>query len=188
MKTKNQLFSHLLAAVCAILVIIVDQWTKNLVVARLSPPDSGKLVPLVGDYLSLYYIQNWNSAMGLFSNPILLTVLIAVALIVLLYLYIRWFSRGPAIYKILFGLILGGAIGNLMDRFIRGGYVVDFIYFRIPQLNFKFYIFNVADAAISVAVLLLFVLLLFSDIRQARKPEPVMSDAQAADTSRSKPS
>ncbi|GER91897.1 lipoprotein signal peptidase [Dictyobacter vulcani] len=173
MKTKKPVYSHLLAALCAICVIIVDQWTKNMVVERLSPPDSGRIVSLLGDYLSLYYIQNWNSAMGLFTNPILLVILISVAMLVLVTLYIRWFSRGPLVYKILFGLIMGGAIGNLLDRFIRGGYVVDFIYFRIPQIGFKFYIFNVADAAISVAVFLLFVFMLFTDIRQPKKPETV---------------
>ncbi|GCE07071.1 signal peptidase II [Dictyobacter aurantiacus] len=182
MKTKNELISHLIALLSAICVVLLDQWSKNQVVEHLSPPDSGRSVSLLGDYLSLYYVRNWNSAMGLLTNPALLAVLIVVALVVLISFYWRLFRRGPLVYKILFGLILGGAAGNILDRFIRGGYVVDFIYFRIPQIGFRFYIFNIADAAISVGVALLFILLLFSDVRRPRREDP---DNEQADTTSS---
>ncbi len=75
-------------------------------------------------------------------------------------------NSGPLVYKLVFGLIIGGAIGNLIDRAHNAGYVVDFIAFRIPEIGFRFAIFNVADACISVGVFLLFVLVLFSGLRQ----------------------
>ncbi len=96
------------------------------------------------------------------TNTAVLVVLIAVALIVVGYIYVRILNKGPLYYKIIFGLIIGGALGNVIDRIHNGGYVVDFIAFRIPQINFYFAIFNVADACITIGVVLLFVCIFFT--------------------------
>jgi len=65
------MISHGLTAFVVVFVVVVDQWTKALVVEYLGPPNSGRMVPVIGDYLTLYYIQNKDSAMGLLSNGIL---------------------------------------------------------------------------------------------------------------------
>ncbi|HEX3642432.1 MAG TPA: signal peptidase II, partial [Ktedonobacteraceae bacterium] len=78
--------------------------------------------------------------------------------------YSRIRNSGPLSYKLIFGLIIGGALGNLLDRVIHGGYVVDFISFRIPEIGFYFAIFNIADSSICIGVLLLFVLVVFSGL------------------------
>ena len=148
------------ALLVTIVVIVLDQWTKSLVVTYLSPPES-RSVPLVGQYLILYYIQNSGAAFSMLTNTAVLVVLIAVALIVVGYIYLRVLNSGPLYYKVIFGLIIGGALGNVIDRIHNGGYVVDFIAFRIPQINFYFAIFNVADACITIGVLLLFVFIFF---------------------------
>jgi signal peptidase II len=155
-----------LALLTVIVVIVLDQWTKALVVEYLSPPYTGPVVPLIGNYLTLYYIQNNGAAFGLFANTIALVLLIAAAVGVISYLYARMFNTGPLVYKLIFGMIIGGAAGNLLDRAIRGGYVVDFIYFRIPEIGYHFAIFNLADASISVGVFLLFVFILFGGLRK----------------------
>jgi signal peptidase II len=103
-------------------------------------------------------------------------LLIAVAIGVIAYLYIRNINTANLWYKLIFGLIIGGALSNLFDRVLHGGYVVDFISFNIPQLNFHFAIFNLADAAISVGVVLLFVALLFGSIT---KPEEAVEKSKA---------
>lgn len=154
-----------LALLTVIVVVTIDQWTKALVVENLSPPDSGRLVPVIGDYLTLYYIQNSGAAFGLFANNFALVALIAVAIGVISYFYLRMLNSGSLAYKLIFGMIIGGAAGNLIDRVRHSGYVVDFIYFRIPQIGFHFAIFNVADASISVGVFLLFVFVLFGGLR-----------------------
>lgn len=154
-----------------VLVIVVDQWTKSLVVAHMSPPGSGNTIPLIGRYLVLDYIQNSGAAFGVFANQAVLVVFIAVAICVVAYLYIRILNSGPLIYKIVFGMIIGGALGNLIDRFHNGGVVTDFISFRIPEINYYFAVFNVADACISVGVVLLFVLVLFSGFRHEKKED-----------------
>lgn len=149
------------ALLVTIIVIVLDQWTKFLVVTHLSPPES-KSVSLVNPYLILYYIQNSGAAFSMLKNTAVLVVLIAVAMIVVGYIYLRVLNHGPQFYKVIFGLIIGGALGNVIDRIHNGGYVVDFIAFRIPQINFYFAIFNVADACITIGVLLLFVFIFFS--------------------------
>jgi NhaP-type Na+/H+ or K+/H+ antiporter len=88
----------------------------------------------------------------------LLVVFILIAVGVVGYFYSRIYNSGPLSYKLIFGLIIGGALGNLLDRVIHGGSVVDFISFRIPEIKFYFAIFNIADASISMGVLLLFII------------------------------
>jgi signal peptidase II len=157
-----------LALLVVAVIIVLDQWTKSLVVTHLGPPDGGPTVVLIRNYLVLYYIQNGGAAFGSFKNNALLIVFIAVAICVVTYLYIRIVNSGPLIYKIVFGMIIGGALGNLIDRAHHGGLVTDFISFRIPEMNFYFAIFNIADACISVGVVLLFILFLFGGLRHEK--------------------
>lgn len=171
MKVSRARIYDILALLTIIIVIALDQWTKALVVEHLSPPDSGQPVPLIGDYLTLYYIQNSGAAFGMFANTFVLAVLIAAAIAVIAYLYLRILNTGPLALKLIFGMIIGGAAGNLIDRIHHGGYVVDFIFFRIPQIGFSFAIFNLADASISVGVFLLFVFMLFSGLRRSNDSE-----------------
>jgi signal peptidase II len=143
-----------------IVIAILDQWTKQLVVERLSLE---KVVPFpfLGHNLAFEYTQNSGAAFSMLKGNALLALFILAAIGVVGYFYSRMWNTGPLIYKLVFGLIIGGALGNLVDRVIHGGYVVDFISFRIPEIGFYFAIFNVADASISIGVFLLFVLLLF---------------------------
>ncbi len=148
------------ALLTALVVLIADQWTKSLVVAHLGPPNFGPIVPVIGQYLEFYYITNTGAAFSMFdTNGPILILLIIVAVVVIVYLYLRMLNSGPLIYKLVFGLIIGGAAGNLLNRFTIGS-VVDFIWFRIPQIGFSFAIFNLADASISIGVILLFISLL----------------------------
>ena len=156
-----------LALLTVLIVIGLDQWTKALVVQRLSPPKSQPPIPLIGEYLTIFYVQNNGAAFSMFANSTILIVLIAVAIAIVAYLYYRILNSGSLAYKIIFGMIIGGAIGNLIDRAMHGGYVVDFVFFRIPEIGYRFAIFNIADASISVGVFLLFVMTVASSLRRS---------------------
>jgi signal peptidase II len=170
-KHKRVRIYDALALLTAAIVLILDQWTKAWVVTNLSPPYFGPRIPIIGDYLVLFYIKNSGAAFSLLSNNVILLLLIAVAIGLISYLYLRALNTGSLWYKLIFGLIIGGAIGNLLDRIRHSGYVIDFISFRIPQANFYFAIFNIADAAISTGVFLLFIALLFGGLnKQGRNP------------------
>lgn len=181
MKVSRERLYDVLSLLTAVIIIALDQWTKALVVQYLSPPDTGHLVPIIGDYLSLDYVQNNGAAFSMLANTAVLAVLIAVAIAVIVYLYLRILNTGPLALKLIFGMIIGGAAGNLIDRVHHGGYVVDFIFFQIPQIGFRFAIFNVADASISVGVFLLFVFLLFSSFKQSKADSDETEGARGED-------
>jgi signal peptidase II len=177
-----------LALLTATLVITFDQWTKALVVANYSPPGSKAEIPLLGKYLVIAYIQNSGAAFGLFAehNGGLLAIFIIGAIGVVAYLYARVINAGSLASKIVFGMIIGGAVGNLIDRARHSGYVVDFISFRIPEINYYFAIFNIADACISVGVFLLFIFMLFGNPYQSEKTEKEKPVPQPTVTSSTK--
>jgi signal peptidase II len=136
-------------------VVLLDQLTKLLVVGQMELYETIPVIP----GLNLTHIRNSGVAFGMFSTaefaykPLVMTAVALLALVgVGLYatqlpLAHRWARAGLA-------LILGGAAGNLVDR-ARQGYVVDFVdaYWK----GWHFWVFNVADAAISVGVGLLIV-------------------------------
>src|SRR5260370_25411326 len=146
----------------------MDQWTKALVVEHLSSYDTGPKIYLIGQYLLLFFIRNNGAAFSLFANSIVLVGLIILVVGANSYIYARKINTGSMAIKLIFGMIVGGALGNIIDRVRHAGYVVDFIAFRIPQIGFYFAIFNIADAAISVGVFLLFVALLFGSFPRPR--------------------
>ena len=183
--TRRARIYDAIALLIVIVIIALDQWTKSLVIAHLGPPEGGPTVPLIGHYLVLQYIQNSGAAFGSFKNNAVLIVFIALAICVVAYLYIRIINSGPLIYKIVFGMIIGGALGNLIDRAYHGGLVTDFIFFRIPEINFYFAIFNIADACISVGVFLLFVLVLFGGLRHTKKNSAVSDPVKTPSNAKS---
>ena len=129
-------------------IIVADQLTKAWIRATIAP---GASVSIVGDYLRLVHSQNNGALFGLFRESAILFGLASIVVIGLIVTYHARSGRSPYM-SVALGLLLGGAIGNLIDR-LRLGYVVDFVDAGIG--NVRWYTFNVADAAISFAIILL---------------------------------
>jgi signal peptidase II len=139
----------------AAVVLVADWVTKRMVAAAIPPHD---VVRIVGDWVRLTYIKNPGAAFGLFpgSRPVLIAVSVAAVLIVVT---VAW-RRTTRLHTVLpLGLILGGAIGNLIDR-VLAGQVVDFIQIGIPP-DLYWPVFNVADSAVTIGVVWLAVGLVF---------------------------
>jgi signal peptidase II len=153
--------NDLIMVATGVLVIFLDQLVKQWITQYFhgKPPDSK--IPILGDTLDLISVKNRGVAFSLLEGRESLYVLIALAVAVVVWLYWRLRNSPSVLIKVIFGLIIGGAIGNLIDR-LRLGYVVDFIHFQIPAIGFNFAVFNVADSSITVGVILLIVVLLFS--------------------------
>ena len=131
------------ALLTAAVVIILDQWTKWLAFSQLTAGDSDSILPGV----SLGQTRNEGIAFGVFAGkPWIVFTLMGIALAVLVWFYLR--HRGRPGLWLATGLLLGGAIGNAIDR-ISLGYVRDFI--ELPH----FPSFNVADIAITFGVIVL---------------------------------
>jgi signal peptidase II len=143
-----------LAAVTLVAVLILDQITKALALARLPP---GLPVGIVDGFFSLTLVMNPGLAFGfLSSTPVTWRWIVALlsigALGVLGVVGLRLLPAGGWVSSLALGLIFGGAIGNLIDR-ARFGAVVDFLDFYWRGYHWP--AFNVADSAISVGVTLL---------------------------------
>ena len=159
---------HELATI--VLIAAFDQLTKYLVEQRLPLHDSRTLIP---GLLDLTHVRNTGAAFGLLSAaefPYKGAVMIAIAGLALIALaaYGAFLGLHERLARFGLALILGGAIGNLIDRAVRG-YVVDFVDFY--QGGWHFWAFNVADAAITVGAAL--VILDMLGVGRPHAPHPV---------------
>lgn len=133
----------------ALLALALDQATKAWVSAALQPVRSVVVVP---GLFSLTYVRNTGVAFGMFAGEGLLVALLMIGLVVVALYFMRgvnwagWEANGVA------GALVGGAVGNLVDR-CRLGYVVDFLDFYVGAGRWEHWpTFNVADSLICVAV------------------------------------
>jgi signal peptidase II len=133
----------------AAIVFVADRLTKAWLVSIL--PAEGQRLSIVGDLIRLVNSHNSGALFGLFQDQALLFGLVSIGVIAL----IAWYhgsSGRNTLLSVALGLLLGGALGNMFDR-LRLGYVIDFVDIGIGDV--RWYTFNVADAAISCAILLL---------------------------------
>jgi signal peptidase II len=129
-------------------IVVADQCTKWVVTRALGPGQANHRHEVLGSLLAFDYVENTGAAFGVLQGQT--GILTAVALFVLVGLIISYRRvPNPSLFlSVGLGLVLGGAVGNLIDRF-RLGYVVDFVAVGIwPK-------FNAADSAITIGVLLL---------------------------------
>ncbi len=144
------------------LIVVFDQITKFLIRSRFELYSS---IQIIGDLVRFTYVRNTGAAFSLsFGNPmvnrIIFIVITIIALIVLLF-YLR--KTKNSLESAIVSLIIGGAIGNLIDR-IMLGYVTDFIDCDFPDfIMTRFPVFNVADSSITIAITLLIIYILFFD-------------------------
>ncbi|AYC29177.1 signal peptidase II [Paenisporosarcina cavernae] len=139
----------LLAAV----VIFLDQWTKYLVVQKM---ELGERIAIWDPTLALLSHRNKGAAWGMLQGQFAIFAVITVIVIAgILYFYFTEAKNKPML-QISLMVVLGGAIGNFIDRIVRGE-VVDFVDVLVPIIHYDFPIFNVADAALTIGVILLII-------------------------------
>jgi signal peptidase II len=139
----------LLIVIVPILIILIDQWSKYLIDSKFYV---GESIPVIKGFFNLTYVRNSGAAFGFggtYSDWFRYTLFRALpvgACLWLVWMLIK--TKSPLILDIAYSLILGGAVGNLIDRF-RLDYVIDMFDFYYGKSHFA--TFNVADSAISVA-------------------------------------
>jgi signal peptidase II len=132
-------------------VVVADQLSKAWIVAGFP---FGEPVEVVGAWLRVWYVANTGALFGLFRDQAVLFAALSIAVIALIVWYHGRAVAGSGwLATLALGLLLGGAIGNFIDR-VRLGYVVDFVDMGLPD-GWRFYTWNLADAAISTSILLL---------------------------------
>ncbi|HEV2082124.1 MAG TPA: signal peptidase II [Brevundimonas sp.] len=146
----------------ALIVVLLDQASKAWILEGLSLREVGR-VPLLPPLLNFSYVENTGVSFGLFGGGGARWALTVFSLLVSGFL-VWWATRTDRrILITAIGLVIGGAVGNAIDR-LQYGYVVDFVDFSGTGV-FP-WVFNVADAAITVGVILLFVDGFLSDRRR----------------------
>jgi signal peptidase II len=144
--------------IVAVVVFLVDRWTKSLITTHFLPGQSEIVVPHL---LWWTYVQNTRGAFGLFGSQPVLLIGLAIVVLLLFAFAFRDAVRSSLLVRIAFGGIVGGAAGNIVDR-LQHQYVVDFIDFKTIWPN----VFNAADSCITVGV----IVLILASLRTERRP------------------
>ncbi|MGH7736750.1 MAG: signal peptidase II [Candidatus Tyrphobacter sp.] len=143
----------------AVAVLILDQWSKHVVVSHIF--FDGQCIPwcghkdLIAGWLRIAPEPNYHGAFGLLGSNTPLLILMALVVLVIFWVSFSQSASRSLLVRIAFGLILGGAVSNVIDR-VHYGYVIDFIdFYRFP--NVWHFTFNVADSCITTGVILLLI-------------------------------
>ncbi len=139
------------------LIALLDQVTKYLIRQKLL---TGQYVVIPG-FFDLSYVQNTGAAWGIMQGLNNWLVILSVIMLGVLIIFRRSILQDTTVHRIAAGLMIGGIIGNLIDR-VRLGYVIDFLHFFWRDHHFPS--FNVADSAICIGVAL-YIIMQFFDAR-----------------------
>lgn len=143
------------ALIFTAILVLIDQMSKYLVVEFLKdqPP-----IVVIEDVLNFFYVENRGAAFGIMQDMRLFFIVITIVIVLaILFILFKNYKNNSLLFNISLALILGGAIGNFIDRF-RLHYVVDFISFRI--FGYDFAVFNLADVFIVIGTILLAIMIL----------------------------
>ncbi len=150
--------------IIVLVTLLLDQFSKHIITSRML---LGESIPVFPPAFYITYILNPGAAFGMLANRttffIVLSLIVIVGVLVV-YLYL---PRERTLMRLAYGLVVGGALGNLIDR-VRLGRVIDFLDFRVWP------IFNLADSAIVIGALLLII-----DLWRSDKVEQQRVDASA---------
>lgn len=184
---RNNNMSVILALICGVVAVVLDQVTKYLVITGMEQGAAG-MITLIPGVLRLDRIEpNTGAAFGIFAGKT--WFLIAVTGVIMVFC-VCLLVRKAFNSKLLFWaicLVLAGGLGNMIDRVFRGGNVVDFI--ELPFLHIGthyFPVFNVADCAVCIGaalIVLYFLADLISDTRKRNREKNLKTDEdqQSAD-------
>ncbi|SER57769.1 signal peptidase II [Psychrobacillus sp. OK032] len=149
----------------AAIVIALDQWTKWLIVNNM---ELGERIPILDPYFALLSHRNRGAAWGMLQGQMGLFTIVTVVVIIGIIYYFHKEAKGKPLFQVGLMMLLGGAIGNFIDRLWRSE-VVDFVDVLIPIINYDFPIFNIADAALSIGVVMVIIFIIKEERAEKKK-------------------
>lgn len=149
----------------AAFVVALDQWTKWLVVKNMT---LNERIVILDPYLALYSHRNRGAAWGMLQGQMGLFTIITIIVIIGIIYYFHKEAKGKPMFQVGLMLLLGGAIGNFIDRLVKNE-VVDFADVLIPIINYDFPIFNIADAALTIGVVITILFILKEERAEKKK-------------------
>lgn len=149
----------------AAFVVLLDQWTKWLIVKNM---EYAERITVWDPWFGILSHRNRGAAWGMLEGQMWLFSIVTVAVICAIIYFYHKEAKGKPVFQVGLMLLLGGAVGNFIDRLFRGE-VVDFVDVLIPIINYDFPIFNVADAALTIAVVVLMIGLIMEDKKEKKQ-------------------
>ncbi|RIW36341.1 lipoprotein signal peptidase [Bacillus salacetis] len=147
----------------ALVVIALDQFTKWLIVQRMT---EGQSITVIDNFLYITSHRNQGAAWGILQGQMWFFYIITIGVIIGIVYYLEKYAKGNKLFSMSLALLLGGAIGNFIDRVFRKE-VVDFLNTFIIQYDFP--IFNIADASLTIGVGLLIINMLMEERREKKE-------------------
>lgn len=135
--------------ILSLLFLIIDQISKLLVMKNLTVNNS---ITIIKDFFYLTYTHNTGAAFSILLGKRIFLIIITIVVLVIIFNYIKKNKITRKVELVSFSLVVGGSLGNLIDRIIHG-YVIDFIDMKI--FGYDFPVFNIADSFITIGVILL---------------------------------
>lgn len=149
----------------ALFAVLLDQLTKWLVVKNM---ELGERISVWDPWFGILSHRNRGAAWGMLEGQMWLFTIVTVGVIIGIVYFYHTEAKGKPLFQVSLMLLLGGAIGNFIDRLFLGE-VVDFADVLIPFINYHFPIFNIADAALTIAVVMLFITIILEDRQEKKK-------------------
>ena len=149
--------------IIALVLIIIDQITKWLIVVNM---EIGESITIIEGFFYILSHRNSGAAWGILQGQMIFFYIITVIVIIFVIYYMQKYAKKNKTLAIALSFILGGAIGNFIDRIFRQE-VVDFASFII--INYNFPIFNVADSALTIGVILVFIAMIIEERNERRR-------------------
>lgn len=147
----------------ALLVIGIDQLTKWLIVKNM---ELGDRITIIEDFLYITSHRNRGAAWGILQGQMWFFYIVTIVVIIFIIYYMHKHGKGKRLFSFSLAIMLGGAIGNFIDRVFRKE-VVDFI--DTYPFGYNFPIFNIADSALVVGVILLMILLFLEERKEKKE-------------------
>lgn len=128
----------------------------------------GERISVWDPWLGILSHRNRGAAWGMLEGQMWLFTIVTVGVIIAIIYFYQKEAKGKPIFQVGLMLLLGGAVGNFIDRLFRGE-VVDFVDVFIPIIDYHFPIFNIADAALTIAVVVLMIGLIVEDKKEKKQ-------------------
>ncbi len=160
----------------AIVVTVLDQWTKHVVRADFL---LGESRPVIDGFFNLTYVRNTGAAWGLFGGQNTTLMILSIVMLLVMVIYRRSFLNDTWEHRLALGLLIGGILGNLLDR-ARQGWVTDFFDFYVGTWHWP--CFNIADAAICTGVGIYMISALWATRHPLKAPPPEPAASPESDS------
>jgi signal peptidase II len=168
----NYLISYILALLCGVIILGVDQYTKYYIVSNYALGESSEFI---NGFIDIIYINNKGGAWGILNGYTWVLLAITALLMIVCFTLLLKLGRQNKLIFWSISFILFGGLGNMIDRIFRDGNVVDFLHFEFYP---TFPIFNVADCAVVFGAFLLMAYYVYDIIKDFKQKKKALNNTQ----------